>query len=288
MEKLFLEKCRDDARQAALQAWEKIKHFYQGKFEIYEKENDGPATEADIMADHFIVDFLKKRYPSEQFGYLSEETQQGDERLGKPFCWIIDPIDGTRDFIEGSEDFCIQIGLAGSDKEGEEFLTPLVGVVYQPTTGLLYQSAKGVGANVENLNTGEKRKLKVTTQCKLTSSTVVYTRSHFGKRLQLSLQALEPKKERKKGSYGIKVMDVANATSDYYLNTGVKHCKEWDTLAPHAILLEAGGTLTDISGKPILYNKKDVYVYGGSIASNSILHQAITDKLRNVDHLWKD
>jgi len=281
-----LDNCLDAAREAALFAWKRIEHFFQGDYRVYEKENEGPATEADILADHLIVDFLQERFSPDHFGYLSEETQQGHQRLGKDLCWIIDPIDGTRDFIEGRDDFCLQIGLAARvDQNGP--LKPVAGVVYEPRANRLALASHGAGAFEENLKTGQVTRMEVTKRAEVAGAHLVVTRQHFGRRLKTTVDHLDAGEVSRRGSFGVKVIDVAAGRADYYLNTARRQCKEWDTCAPHAILLEAGGRLTNLSGKELSYNRRSFRIDGGALASNGFLHGELLQRLEGIDVLWE-
>ncbi|CAN5180173.1 3'(2'),5'-bisphosphate nucleotidase CysQ [soil metagenome] len=266
------------ARAAALDAWAQIAHYFRGEFRTYEKEGVGPATDADLLADRVIHEHLRARYSGPEFGYLSEETADDESRLGKDLVWIIDPIDGTNDFIEGKNDFAIQIGLAGRNKAEAE-LVPWLGVVYQPMTKHLYWGALGMGAWRENVETGERQAIRVSSQDSIAQSRVVVTRSHMSKKLKASLAALEVAEVYRAGSLGVKTAQVAEGRADFYLNTGRSYCREWDTCAPEAILREAGGRMTDLLGRPILYNQKDVCIEMGLLASNGVLHQEVLDRV---------
>ncbi|MEO8376485.1 MAG: 3'(2'),5'-bisphosphate nucleotidase CysQ [Candidatus Sumerlaeota bacterium] len=281
-----LKKCCEDARAAALLAWEKIAHFHRGKFEIIEKKGEGPATEADLLADKIITEYLSERYPAADFGFLTEETESDDSRLVKPCCWIIDPIDGTRDFIEGRTDFAIQIGLSGEgDTAGQE---PLMGVVYLPMHDVLYSAYRGYGAWSEAITSGTKERVTVSKQADPKAINLVATRSHWGSRMTAVIDQLQPVRMARRGSLGVKVCDVATGAADAYINTARSQCKEWDACAPHAVLLESGGTLTDLKGEPIRYNKRDYYIAHGLLATNGVLHEKIVQEMRSISALWQD
>lgn len=283
---LNLDECLAHAREAAVLAWEKIAGFYKGHYEIFEKVADGPATEADIMADHFILDFLGARYPETHFGYLSEETAHGFERLERPYVWIIDPIDGTQDFMDGLDDFAVQIGLAGRAEEGGPIVS-LLGVVYQPTLGLLYKARRGGGAFRENILTGKTDSITVSTQKDLREANLVVSRSHMGFRLKAAMEQLRTRSFYQAGSLGVKVAHVSHGRADAYLNTSRRLCKEWDLCAPHAIIHEAGGRITDLHGASIEYNKRDVYVDHGVLATNELLHERMLEELVQVKEIWQ-
>lgn len=274
----------EDARLVALLAWERIAGFYRGTFEVFEKDSDGPATEADIIADKFIVSWLSDRYPTDRFGYLSEEAANKPERMERDFCWIIDPIDGTRDFIDGGADFAVQVGLAIRTSEGT--FDPVLGVVYQPVAGMLYLGATGFGAWRENVLLGSRERLLVSQVESLSECTLVVTRSNMGRRLRTAMAALQPRESYQAGSLGVKVAHVAERRADLYLNTSRRFCKEWDTCAPDAIIRAAGGVMTDMKGRPITYNKPDVYVDEGLIVANKYLHGEAALRLAGVQELW--
>src|SRR4029077_6604014 len=116
------------------------------------KPDQSPVTEADLEANAAIVGLLRATFPDD--GILSEELPDSDERFGKRRVWIIDPLDGTRDFVARTDQFCVHVGLAVG---GEAVL----GVVYRPTTGALYHARRGGGAFLDR--DGDRRRLRVST-----------------------------------------------------------------------------------------------------------------------------
>ena len=125
------------AVKLAREAGSAILEFYLKPLEIEQKEsfsNSEPVTEADRVANELIVESLQKEFPDD--GILAEESIDTSRRLDRPRVWMIDPLDGTTGFIDGNGDFAVQIGLA---KNGEAVL----GVVYQPLTGVLYRAVRG-------------------------------------------------------------------------------------------------------------------------------------------------
>ncbi len=280
-----LEACLNDARTAALQAWEAIRPYYRQDFEIYHKDGEGPATEADIAADRAILAHLQERYPASEYGFLTEESADSAERLHRPYCWIIDPIDGTRDFIAGGADFAVHVGLAGEITTGLPH-EPLAGVVYQPIPGILYAAARGAGAWQENLKTGEITPLRVSENDTLDGQRVLVTSSRINERLSRALRHLGIHEPRQRGSLGVKLGEIAAGTADIYLNIERGPCKEWDACAPHIILREAGGRFTTLSGREIRYNQRDCRVRNGLLGTNSRLHTPVLDRLRDLRDLW--
>lgn len=282
---LDLALCLAHAREAALLAWSKVAHFYRGTFDIIEKKGEGPATEADILADRVIVQHLQKHFPPKDFGYLSEEHHHGEERVGRRFCWIIDPIDGTKDFIEGGHDFALQMDLAGALEQGGPAV-PLVGVVYQASMGLLYTAHHGGGAWCEDLKSGEKTRLAVGGECTASRCRLVVTSSEISDRLSGAMRALAIGEYRQKGSLGLKIVEVACDRADLFLNMGRRKCREWDVCAPHAILNEAGGRLTDLLGVEVTYIHEDIDIVEGLAASNGAVHREVLARIQGAAELW--
>lgn len=285
IETLDLTHCVSVAREAALLAWEEIRPYFRGTFRIHEKENEGPATDADIAADRAICAYLSQHLPDPRIGLLSEETQHGDERLAHDAVWIIDPIDGTRDFIAGGDEFAVHIGLAARPSASSP-LVPVAGVVYMPRAGWLYSASLGGGAWEETVENGARRRLHVTGQDSIEAANLVVTNARIGRRLGAAIGRLKARELLQKGSLGVKAMDVATGRADIYLNTGRRGCKEWDTCAPHIIVEEAGGRLTDLNGHPITYNNRDYHIAMGLVCTNGTLHEGVLQELRAVSEIW--
>lgn len=278
--------CYETARSAALRAWEEVSHLFQGSFKVFEKPGESPATEADIAADRIILETLKGTFPEEKYGYLSEETEHGTDRLTKDYCWIIDPIDGTREFIEGRDDFAVQIGLVDRSNDDGQY-RPLFGLVYEPRAGKLFHAYRGEGAWVEDpsANSSGKRQVHVSETVDLEALRLIVTRQGYGHRLGAVIERLPTAEICRRGSFGVKTMAVAAGEADVYLHTARRQSKEWDTCGPHAILLEAGGILTDVTGGEITYNKEDYFVERGALACNPALHEVLLGELARVTEL---
>jgi len=296
---LDLPRALDCARRAALDAWSAISHFHGGKFEVEEK-SDGPSTSADKMADRLIVANLQREYPPERFGYLTEEFLRDPIRLERPAVWIIDPIDGTSDFIKGSGDFAIHIGLVVPGAKGFE---PAVSVVYHPLAGHLFTAIRGGGAFVEREErSGEPgaarwwsrpaaapprpwqearfaapQPLRVTAHSDIEKMTAVYSASHQTRRLKRMLELVPFARSYARGSVGVKLGEIALGRADVYVNTERGICKEWDLCAPHLILEEAGGRVTTLEGDPVFYNQSEVRLLAGILASNGANHPALVE-----------
>ncbi|MDK2971005.1 MAG: 3(2), 5-bisphosphate nucleotidase [Candidatus Sumerlaeota bacterium] len=292
-----------DARTAALHAWAGIAHYYRGDFAVFDKP-DGPATDADRKADLLIVEFLTQRYPRDVYGYLTEEFENDPSRLERRRVWIIDPIDGTSEFMKGQHDFAVHIGLA--ERTGDVSV-PIVAVVYVPTAGMMFTATAGGGAFVEverrapgadpwwaasdpdpaTADFDAPRRLAVSTSPGSPNLTAVISKSHSTRRLRATLEAMPLGRTYRRGSVGVKMAEVASANADFYLNTENGKCKEWDVCAPHLILEEAGGRVTDLRGRPITYNRSDVRTGRGILASNSTAHDYLLEELTKIPVLFE-
>lgn len=297
-----LEHARVEARNAALEAWSAISHFHGGSYDI-EHKAEGPSTEADKLADRLIGDYLESRFPTDRFGYLSEELERDLTRLERRHVWIIDPIDGTSDFIRGSGDFALQIGLVEEREEG--VWVPVVGVVYHPIAARMYTAVRGAGAMVEEeADAGEDvkgrwwsraasepprpresarflapRRLQVSETADIEKMVAVVSASHKTRRLMKVLELVPFARHYSRGSVGVKTAEIAMRHADVYVNTERTHCKEWDLCGPQIILEEAGGRVTDLDGHAITYNREQVRLMGGILAGNGRAHDELVERI---------
>ena len=265
------------AKSVARAAWEKVGHYYGGSYKIHQKP-DGPATTADREADALITEKLQQVFPASEYGYLTEETEHGLGRLRRERVWIIDPIDGTYDFIDGTGQFCIQIGLA---RRIRGRFRPVASVVYEPVAGRIFSALLGEGAWVESVNEDAKlKRLRVSRRKKPGDLRAVMSRSHRTEDLELLMKALGPKSILSTGSVGLKLCRLARGDADFYPNLSLGGTKEWDTCAPELILTEAGGSFTDLRGRALEYNRKNVDNEHGLMASNGVCHRQVLSAIR--------
>lgn len=241
--------------------------YYHQDYEIEFKKGDGPVTEADIASNDFITGRLRELYPDD--GILSEESKDDFKRLEKNRVWSVDPMDGTREFVDKVGQFVSMIGLVENGK-------PVLGVVYQPTTDTLFSGVKGQGAFV--LRNGEKSPLKVSDFSDTSQMRLVVSRSHRSPLVDAIMDSLGIEKDISSGSVGLKVGLMVEQKAELYIHPNSK-TKEWDTCAPQIILEEAGGKITDCWGEPLRYNKKNVYNDKGFAASNGQAHSDIIEKI---------
>jgi 3'(2'), 5'-bisphosphate nucleotidase len=255
------------ALELAREAGAAILDVYDGPFEIEQKAGAGdlePVTQADRIANEIIVERLSREFPED--GILAEESIDTERRLGKSRVWMVDPLDGTTGFIEGNGDFAVQIGLA---EDGECVL----GVVYQPLTGVLYRAVRGGGAWVERPQ-AEPERARVSDHIDLATMRLAASRSHRSPRMDRVVQSFGVKQEVRRGSVGIKVGLIVEQQCDLYVHLSPR-TKQWDTCAPEIILQEAGGRLTDLFGRPLRYNSPEVQNRNGIVASNGVAHAQV-------------
>lgn len=238
------------------------------------KAGGEPVTEADIAANEIIVEGLKKAFPRDAI--LSEETVDLGGRHDVDRVWIIDPIDGTKEFIAGTDDFAVQIALAAG---GEAVL----GVVHQAARHRVFHATKGGGAHVTNLavRTRDTKPLRVSRNADPDHMRLTISRFHRGKKLSAMMHALAPKEVVPAGGVGIKMALVAKGSVDCYLHPS-RAVHEWDTCAPAVIVREAGGMVTDMFGGPIRYNVREPVHKNGIAATNGQCHAALLLKVRSA------
>lgn len=261
--KINLTKELEFVSKLALEAATIVRTFYVGAAEIEYKENDEPVTEADRSSNRHILKRIKEEFPDD--GILSEEATDDLSRLEKERVWIVDPLDGTKEFIARNGEFSIMIGLSIGG-------VAMLGAVMQPIPGLLYAGAVGSGAFLQE---GEDRfELSVSDCDDPRDMVMVCSRSHRPKVVDQVARDLRISRERVSGSVGLKAGLISRQLADLYPHAA-PGCKEWDICAPHALIEAAGGKMTDCWGQPLTYNNADVRVHNGLVASNGKAHDKV-------------
>ena len=245
-----------------------LEHFVEPK--VGWKGHGNPVTEADRLASAFLMKELNGMFPAD--GFLSEEEPDDPDRLTKSRVWIMDPLDGTIEFINGLDEFAVMIGLS---VDGISSL----GIVYQPVTEKLYYAELGSGAFLtENRTT---RLLQVSRELNPVDMTIALSRSHHTAEVDLILRELGITNTISSGSMGLKVGLICEGRAHLYLHTS-SHTSQWDTCASDVILHEAGGRMTDLSNTPLGYNGRQVRNLNGVIASNGTVHDRIAKAAQSV------
>jgi 3'(2'), 5'-bisphosphate nucleotidase len=252
------------AARIAREAAALVRGYHGRELAIESKAGNEPVTEADHAASALIVERLGAAFPDDVV--LSEEIPDDGTRLGRPRVWMVDPIDGTSDFILGQDGFVVMIGLAVDGR-------PIVGAIAHPVSGRLYGGVVGVGAWVEAAD-GARAPMHTSAVDRPAGIRLVASKNHRSERIERVKQALGITDEMNVGSVGLKIGLVSEAERDLYVYTGGR-TKIWDTCGPEAVLRAAGGRMTDVDGKPLVYDRADLYNRRGVVASNGPLHDFV-------------
>lgn len=239
-----------------------------GKATITLKEDTSPVTQADTGAHTRLMEMLRKT----GIPVLSEESID-QSHIPFPYpdtLWIIDPLDGTRDFIEETGDFSIMIGLLHHGR-------PILGVVYAPATDTTYYAEAGKGAYMEH--DGITTRLSVSTYASPHLRSFK-SRHHYTPHMEAIAKKLLVTDTILRGSVGIKAGLLGLREADFFFYTGALGA--WDVCGPEIIVTEAGGTVTDADGNPIAYTKENHRLTQGIVFSNSVCHQDILEAIHTT------
>ncbi|PLW79497.1 3'(2'),5'-bisphosphate nucleotidase [Candidatus Woesearchaeota archaeon] len=256
---MYLEKEFEVSKGLVIKAGQRIMEIYENEdFNVDMKSDNSPLTKADLEANEIIVKGLKENFP--RYSILTEEDADDLSRLENEYVWIIDPIDGTKEFIKKNGEFTINVALV-KDEE------PVLGMVYSPAIDELFYAVKGNGA-FEEIKEG-KREITVSDNSRFEEMNLSISRSHAGEKEQKIIPLF--KNTVPKGS-SLKGCLIANGTSDVYFRFGNTH--EWDICAMTAVLIEAGGKITDLEGNKIRFNQENTLL-NGFVASNNKNHEEL-------------
>ena len=240
-----LESYHSPVTDIAADAGEKIMAIYATAFEVYKKEDKSPLTEADMAAHNTIIAGLKSLTP--ELPTLSEEAAEigFSERSAWDTYWLIDPLDGTREFVNRNGEFTVNIALIQNNQ-------PVLGVVYAPALKGMYFASKNNGAYKRDA-TGTVTRINARIPADR-PITVAGSRSHANQKLTDYLAKIGEHKLISMGS-ALKACLVAEGAADIYPRFGPT--SEWDTAAAQCIVEEAGGALTTMDLEPMRYNTKE-------------------------------
>jgi len=248
------------AVHAARSAGAIIKRYYDGGVESWDKSKDNPVTHADLEADRKIHGLISEAFPDD--GWLSEETADSAERLAKERVWIVDPLDGTKEFIGHIPEFCVCIGLTIGGRA-------VLGACYNPASDELFAGIVGQGATYNGAP------VRVSAVAELAQTRVLASRSEdkrgewdpFKSSVQVVLT----------GSVAFKLALIAAAKADATFSLTPKN--EWDICSGTALIEAAGGRVTGLDGKPLVFNRPKTKL-DGLIASNGVLHEKLQRLIR--------
>jgi len=246
-----------------------LKH-YEEPGKVRRKAGGEPVTDADVASNDLIVQGLERVFPHDAI--LSEEQADDRRRLEAQRTWMVDPLDGTNEYIKRLPEFSVMIGLV---EEG----SPVLGVVYQPLSDEIYFAVTGNGAW---LQVGSRRRpLHVTQTSDPSRMRLVVSRSHRDPLVDAIKNRLGIQKERISGSVGVKVALIARGEADLYVHPS-PHTRLWDVCAAEVLLREAGGTMTDMYGDRIRYDLPEIHLRKGVAASNGAAHEKILNRVADL------
>ena len=239
----------DAVRAVAGRAAERILAVYHSAFEVALKPDDSPLTEADLASHHAIVEGLGRLAPDVPI--LSEESADVDFATRSRWTryWLVDPLDGTREFVKRNGEFTVNVALI-------ERRVPVLGVVTAPVTGVAYAAARGLGAHRYDADAAAGRRLAVRAPAPRPWR-VAASRSHTDPRTEAFIRNLGPAERVSIGS-SLKLCLVAEGRIDVYPRFGPT--SEWDTAAAQCVLTEAGGQVTGLDLEPLRYNTRDSFL----------------------------
>jgi myo-inositol-1(or 4)-monophosphatase len=246
---------RDLAVRAAREAGAIVRRHYAAGIRVDTKGPDDPVTKADLEANTCIRALVAAAFPDD--GWLSEETADSVERLARPRVWVVDPLDGTKEFIQHIPEFCVCVALVEAGR-------PVVAVEYNPAADRLYVAVRGAGTTVNGVPA------RVTATARVGDAVVLASRSE-DKRGEWD--AFKPRVHvRLTGSVAFKLAELASGAGDATFTLTPKN--EWDICAGTLLVEEAGGRVTDLAGGPLVFNQPSP-LRPGMIASNGALHDGL-------------
>jgi myo-inositol-1(or 4)-monophosphatase len=253
---------REVAVRAAREAGAIVRGYYAGEITAHEKRPDSPVTAADLEANRRIREILTAAFPAD--GWLSEETADSAERLGRRRVWVIDPLDGTKEFIQRIPEFCVCVALVEAGR-------PVVAVEYNPAADRLWVAVRGEGTTVNGAPA------RVSATARVPDAVVLASRSEdkrgewdpFKGRVHVRLT----------GSVAFKLAELATGAGDATFTLTPKN--EWDICAGTLLVEEAGGRVTALDGTPLVFNQPSP-LRPGMIASNGHLHAGLLALIAEV------
>jgi 3'(2'), 5'-bisphosphate nucleotidase len=244
---------------------------------------EGPVSAADLAVNRWLLEGLAQAFPDAGWTLLSEETAAEVLVPGHPlpaeWLWILDPLDGTKDFLQGTGEYAVHLALVHRQR-------PVLGVVLLPEPeelwfGILHSDGPGASrGEAWRENRGGER-FPPALSGRETDLVLVASRSHRDDRLEQLLADLQPARSLAIGSVGGKVATILRGEADLYISlSGRSAPKDWDMAAPEAVLRAAGGGFDHADGRPLLYNTGDVRQAGCLIASHGLRHIELCERAR--------
>ena len=276
----------DDLRIIGWEASDIILHFsnrikdlnYKKDIIKFKKDND-PVTLADLKVSELIIQRINEKYSNVNWNILSEENINIESNCLKnsQWLWVLDPLDGTKDFIQGTGNYAMHLALNYKNK-------PFLGIVLIPSKNELWIS-NGQKIWCEDRN-GKKTKKNISKNKKLQDMILVTSKNHSNELLNLLINRIKFKKIIVMGSIGCKIASIVRGESDLYICLslpGKTSPKDWDFAAPEAILKAAGGAITNLDNEELIYGKSNFEQGGIIVASNNInIHKMICLEIKEI------
>ncbi|KGF96877.1 3'(2'),5'-bisphosphate nucleotidase [Prochlorococcus marinus str. MIT 9302] len=242
-----------------------IKNLDQKNEILKNKNNNDPVTLADLEVNELIINRINQKYQDTNWDILSEENFKIESNFSNnvDWLWVLDPLDGTKDFIQGTQNYAMHLALNYKRK-------PYIGVVLIPEKDELWISfaeklwCENRDGNIRKQNLSDTNILK--------EMTIVTSKNHKNEKLKDLIEKINFKKTIVMGSIGCKVASIIRGDSDIYIALslpGKTAPKDWDFAAPEAILKAAGGSITNVDNEDLVYGRTDLKHSGIIIASNN-------------------
>ena len=240
-----------------------------------EEGGDGPVSAADMAVNELLISGLKNNLTFKEWDILSEETSKEKtflrDNYKKDWCWILDPLDGTKDFLQGSENYAVHIALAHKQN-------PKIGIVLIPEKNELWFGILGIGAWLENRE-GAKTHSSFSERNEISELVLISSKNHQQSKLLKLLSRFSFAETKKIGSVGCKIATILRGESDVYISlSGQSSPKDWDMAAPEALLCSAGGEFTHADGRALVYNSGHLTQTGCLIASKGNNHDLLCEQ----------
>ena len=238
---------------------------------------EGPVSAADLAVNRWLLEGLEQAFPQAPWTLLSEETAKEQLVAGQPLAaewlWILDPLDGTKDFLQGTGEYAVHLALIHHNR-------PVLGVVLLPALEeLWFGLLDGTSGHAwcEN-RAGQQSPVQLSQRRTPAELVLVASRNHRDQRLEQLLEALALGDTKAIGSVGGKVATILRGETDLYISLSGKSApKDWDMAAPEAVLRAAGGAFTHADGRPLSYNDGDIRQAGCLIASHGRSHSQLCE-----------
>ena len=253
--------------EGIVRAGEKVIEVYETDFSTEKKDDDSPITQADIESNKILKEVLGET----GITILSEEELDDKKRLSEERVWIVDPLDGTTDFVNRTGEFTIMVGLVQDHKS-------VLGMIYWPTKKKMYLAESGKGAFCYD---EEWEKIEVSMLSEIQNCHALVSRHHLSEKEKKLLDEMEISVVTGMGS-SLKVTEIASGDAEVFV-TSTNKMKQWDTCASSCIISEAGGKMTDLSGNEFSYNTENVFHENGILVTNGLIHQDALDAVSRLD-----